>query len=237
MIEWLDDNSTPDFPDTAHALRDPNGLLAAGGGMSPVWLHAAYQRGIFPWHSEGDPRLWWSPAPRAVILPETFRIPRTIRKELNRSPLTFTCNLAFAEVMQACASTHEDQDGSTWIQTEMLAAYTAMSRSGFAMSVECWNNNGELCGGFYGIRIGQAFFGESMFSRSSNSSKLAFALTAPELFEQGVQMIDCQMRTDHLSRFGLVELPRQAFEERLHQAVNSPAPKALPALLRHRIGR
>lgn len=231
MIEWLDDNSAPDFPDTRRALQEPNGLLAVGGGMSSAWLHASYRRGIFPWHSDGDPRLWWSPAPRAVILPATFRVPRTIRKELNRTPLTFTCNLAFADVMAGCANTHEEQDGGTWIQPEMQQAYTDLHRAGYALSVECWTPEGELCGGFYGVRIGRAFFGESMFSRVSNSSKLAFALVAPELFKSGIRIIDCQMRTDHLSRFGLVELPRAEFEQHLRMAVHGPSPAPLPALL------
>ena len=231
MIEWLDDNSAPDFPATSRALKDPNGLLAVGGGMSPAWLHCAYRRGIFPWHSDGDPRLWWSPAPRAVILPHTFRVPRTIRKELNRTPLTFTSNLAFAAVMDGCARTHEEQDGSTWIQPEMQQAYANMHQAGYAQSVECWTADGELCGGFYGLRIGRAFFGESMFSRISNSAKLAFALVAPALFHSGIRIIDCQMKTNHLSRFGLVELPRQEFEQQLRMAVSGPAPTPLPTVL------
>lgn len=236
MIEWLDENDNPEFPDTRRALRDPNGLLAAGGGMSPLWLHAAYRAGIFPWHSDDDPRLWWSPAPRAVILPDTFRIPRTIRKELSRTSFGFTANLAFRDVMQACATTHEEQDGGTWIQNPMLDAYTRMHSAGYALSVECWSEHGTLCGGLYGLRIGRAFYGESMFSRRSNSAKLAFALAAPLLFERGVEIIDCQMHTEHLARFGLIELARASFEQHLHTAIRAPLTPPLPTVLKPATG-
>ncbi|MFK4754317.1 MULTISPECIES: leucyl/phenylalanyl-tRNA--protein transferase [Oceanospirillaceae] len=231
MIDWLDECADPQFPDTSNALNDPNGLLAAGGKITPLWLHHAYSRGIFPWHGHDEPRLWWTPAPRAVILADTFRIPRTIRKELKRSPLSFTSNLAFRQVMAACAETHAKHSG-TWIQPEMIDEYHRLAAAGFALSVECWNNKGDLVGGFYGIRIGVAFFGESMFSRQPNTAKLAFACAAPQLIDNGIKIIDCQMHTEHLARFGIVTLSRRQFESHLHQAIQRiPTRPLLPTWL------
>ncbi|MDO6681080.1 leucyl/phenylalanyl-tRNA--protein transferase [Oceanobacter sp. 5_MG-2023] len=233
MIDWLDECADPQFPDTTNALKYPDGLLAAGGNITPPWLYYAYTRGIFPWHGEDEPRLWWTPSPRAVILPDTFRISRTIRKELKRSPLSFTSNLAFKQVMTACAEVHAEQSG-TWIQPEMIDEYHRLASAGFALSVECWNDQGGLVGGFYGIRIGQAFFGESMFSRQSNTAKLAFACAAPQLFDNGIKIIDCQMHTEHLARFGIVNLDRRSFENHLFQATShQPTRPLLPTWLDH----
>lgn len=221
MIDWPDDIELPSFPATHTALAEPNGFLAYGGKVSPLWLDQAYRRGIFPWNSPDSMRQWWSPAPRAVILPEHFRIPRTLRKLLKRNRPRLTCNLAFRQVMQACASERTYTQG-TWISEEMIESYTRLHQAGRAFSVESWGEDGALVGGFYGLIIGQAVFGESMFSRASNASKLAFAVFAPHLFNQGAQFIDCQMKTDHLAQFGLVELARNDFERRLELAISAP---------------
>lgn len=229
MIVWLDDNAFPQFPPTSQALTDPNGLLAAGGGISPLWLETAYRHGIFPWHNPDEPRLWWSPAPRAIITPDSFRIPRTVRKLLNK-PHRITSNQAFRQVMEACAGPRDGASG-TWINKEMIDSYTALHSTGRAISVEYWNAAGELSGGFYGVLIGRAFFGESMFSKVDNASKIAFAKAAPYLFRYGVELIDCQMRTDHLAQFGLIELDRPEFETLLNKATNAAAILPLPVNL------
>lgn len=220
MIDWLDDAAFPAFPPTGKALTNPNGLLAAGGHTSPLWLDQAYRNGIFPWSDPEDVRLWWSPAPRAVITPESFRIPRSVRK-LFRRPWYLTTNLAFARVMTNCATPRSD-GGGTWISSDMITAYTRLHQAGRALSAEVWDEHGELCGGFYGLLIGRAFFGESMFSRQSGASQFAFGKVAPLLFQQGIDIIDCQMKTDHLARFGLLELTRKDFEVRLHLAISAP---------------
>jgi len=222
MIDWMDEYSAPAFPATDTALDNPNGLLAAGGRLSPEWLLKAYPLGIFPWYEDDSPILWWSPAPRAVITPTSFRIPRTVRKLLKRSRATITCNQAFDAVVEHCATIQRtDEDGSpchgTWITTDMQQAYKQLNRAGPAISIEYWNAEQQLAGGFYGVLLGPVFFGESMFSIDSNASQLAFAAAAPCLFKQGVRLIDCQMNTQHMARFGLIEYTRQQFEFHLHQ--------------------
>lgn len=229
MIDWLDEVSFPQFPPTAKALSEPNGLLAAGGLVSPLWLDQAYRRGIFPWHDPDEVRLWWSPAPRAVITPAGFRIPRSVQKAIRRQKFTITCNLAFERVMRACAAPRADAAG-TWISTDMISSYTRLHQAGRAISVEYWDNS-RLAGGFYGLLIGHMYFGESMFSAVNNASKIAFACAAPVLFSAGVEMIDCQMKTEHLARFGLQELPREAFEQQLHKAVNAESQICLPGVI------
>lgn len=223
MIDWLEETDLPHFPDTKQALDDPNGLLAAGGKLSPTWLDQAYRRGIFPWNDPAEVRLWWSPAPRAVITRESFRIPRTVRKLIKRlnSPgiqSTVTLNLAFDAVIDSCSEPRSYEDG-TWIDDDILHAYKRMHRCGRALSIELWNEQGELAGGCYGLTKGNVFFGESMFSRQPNASKMAFALAAQKLFEAGMEIIDCQMYTDHLAQFGAREIERQEFETllKLHQ--------------------
>lgn len=217
MIDWLEETEHPHFPPTSKAMSDPNGLLAAGGYLSPIWLDQAYRKGIFPWNDPEEVRLWWSPAPRAIVTPETFRIPRTVRKLIKRlSPKeTVTINLAFSAVIEACSEPRSYQDG-TWIDDEILIAYKRMHKAGRALSVEIWNPQGELSGGCYGLLKGNVFFGESMFSRQANASKIAFALFAQKLFDAGVRLIDCQMYTDHLAQFGAREVDRAEFERELH---------------------
>lgn len=220
MIDWLDETSFPAFPPTSTALDDPNGLLAAGGLVSPLWLDQAYRRGIFPWNDPEEVRLWWSPAPRAIIQPHTFRIPRSVRKAQRRQTFRVTANQAFEQVMSACARPRNYESG-TWISDEMIDSYTRLNQAGRAHSFEYWNEHGQLSGGLYGLQIGAAFFGESMFSVESNASKITFAIAAPHLFKAGITLIDCQMKTDHLSQFGLTEQSRDEFEQLLKAALAS----------------
>lgn len=221
MIQWLNEDINPCFPPTTEALSDPNGLLAAGGALSPAWLLEAYRRGIFPWYGDDDPILWWSPSPRLVILPETFRLPHTVRKLIKRSSLHITFDQDFERVMTACAQPRPYAD-DTWINTDMLNAYSELHAQGFASSAEGWDEHGNLVGGLYGVRMGGVFFGESMFSSVDNASKLVFSEFATRAFAAGLSMIDCQMHTHHLAQFGGVELERAEFEQRLKH-VHDPA--------------
>ncbi|MFT4531124.1 MAG: leucyl/phenylalanyl-tRNA--protein transferase [Oceanospirillales bacterium] len=235
MIDWLDDYQRPTFPDTSRAMHEPNGLLAGGGIVSPLWLDTAYRQGIFPWSDPEEERMWWTPSPRAVITPASFRIPRTVRKDLNSTKAHITANIAFRRVMQACAEPRgfsDSKDVGTWISQDMIDAYESLHRAGRAISVEHWNANGELTGGFYGLMIGRVIFGESMFSREPNASKRAFATAAPKLFELGIELIDCQMKTEHLARFGLIELDRDDFEKQLTLNTTKPTIRALPVVLK-----
>lgn len=229
MIDWLDPNLPPDFPPTELALAEPNGLLAAGGQLSPSWLISAYQQGVFPWSDPGDINLWWSPAPRTIITPDTFRIPRTVRKLMKRQAGTITHNTAFDAVITACSEPREQQQ-DTWISEEMIEAYGRLHRMGYAHSIEHWSESGELIGGYYGVLLGAVFFGESMFSRRSNASKIAFAASMPIWIEQGLKLIDCQMNTAHLAQFGSEDVDRISFEERLNDAIKESA-SDLPRLL------
>lgn len=215
MIPWLNPNNPPSFPDTQTTMCEPdyNGLLAAGGCLNSQWLEHAYSKGIFPWFSESDEILWWSPAPRMCILPETFRIPRTVRKLLNKSDHQVFINQDFLSVIKACAQPRGEHNG-VWIHQSMIDAYQELHLNGLAISCELMDNN-ELVGGLYGVLIGHVFFGESMFSNQSNASKLAFAPFAQYLFSQGVKMIDCQMHTKHLAQFGGIMLEREEFESHL----------------------
>lgn len=231
MIDWLDAAQPPFFPASHQALDDPNGLLAAGGRTSPLWLDQAYRQGIFPWNDPDEVRLWWTPAPRAVITAESFRVPRTVKKLINRAKnYTITLNQAFERVIQACAAPRAEESG-TWIDDDIITSYQRMLRSGRALSIELWNPDGDLVGGCYGLLKGQVFFGESMFSRESNASKIAFGVTAPLLFEHGIQMIDCQMHTEHLAQFGAREISRAQFEAQLRQAIQERTQLKLPSAL------
>lgn len=229
MIDWLEQGYFPEFPSTQLAQNEPNGLLAAGGYTTPLWLDQAYRQGIFPWNDPSSERYWWSPAPRAVILAEHFRISRTVKKLLKKEHI-ITANLAFEAVMRACAQPRNGFS-ATWISEEMIQHYTQLHHAGRALSVEYWSATGELIGGFYGVLIGQVFYGESMFSQQDNASKLAFATAAPKLFELGIQLIDCQMNTAHLAQFGLIELSRNDFEQRLKHAIHVSLAANLPSRL------
>ena len=213
MIPWLDPDQSPSFPKTSLALNEPNGLLAAGGTLSVDWLLAAYRQGIFPWFSDDDPILWWTPAPRTILLPCNFHLSKSMRKLIRQQTYRITKNLAFPSVIRHCAKTREDQSG-TWIVKPMINAYLAMYKAGYAHSIECWNTDDQLVGGLYGISLGNVFFGESMFSRAKNTSKLCMH----HLIHSGnYGLIDCQIKTAHLMSLGAIEVGRNQFESMLNQ--------------------
>ncbi len=218
MIPWLD--HTHEFPALALALQEPNGLLAAGGDLSPQRILAAYQQGIFPWFMPGEPILWWSPSPRMVLFPAELVLPKSLKKVVSNRPYRITFDTAFVDVMKGCAAPRGIENG-TWISDEMLAAYKALHESGFAHSFECWMDD-ELVGGLYGLAIGKMFYGESMFARRSDASKIAFAHAVKWLQAQGYQMIDCQMYTDHLARFGARQISRDQFMTKLKTLIDAP---------------
>jgi leucyl/phenylalanyl-tRNA---protein transferase len=227
MVPWLDPRLPINFPDTSEALASPNGLLAAGGQLSTEWLIESYSRGIFPWFNEGEPILWWSPAPRAVLFPEDFRINRSFRKFLKKCSYRVTVNQRFREVMQACAESRPGQPG-TWISKEMLSAYYELHKAGFAHSYECWNDENVMVGGLYGVALGEVFFGESMFRRADYGSRCCLkALVESEKY----QMIDCQMKTDHLMSVGAKEIPRYQFESLLSRYAQSSIDQDLNVVL------
>lgn len=230
MIDWLQEDIAPHFPQTDTAQLEPNGLLAAGGLLTPSWLTSAYRRGVFPWFDDDSPILWWTPAPRMVLKAEDFHLGRTVRKLMRKSDYKISCDLAFSEVIYQCAQPREDEAG-TWITEEMEQAYIRLSANNIAHSVECWDSSGELIGGLYGLQINKAFFGESMFSRASNSSKLVFAYFASFLFDAGITMIDCQMHSDHMAQFGAAEIDRSEFEKLLRRATNDPFKVNYPTFL------
>ncbi|WP_111656642.1 leucyl/phenylalanyl-tRNA--protein transferase [Isoalcanivorax indicus] len=214
-VPWLHPGAT--FPPTRYALDDPNGLLAIGNDLGVDTLLQAYRRGIFPWFSEGQPPLWWTPDPRLVLEPDAFHISRSLRKCLRRDPFQFSIDQAFTSVMSACAAPRDDQDG-TWITDEMRDAYTALHHAGHAHSVEVWQGQ-QLVGGFYGVNLGAMFFGESMFSRCANASKAALALFCLLRNAHGVTLIDCQMETPHLLSLGARPVARVDFERALMERV------------------
>jgi leucyl/phenylalanyl-tRNA--protein transferase len=195
------------FPPVEHAAK--NGLLAVGGDLSPERLLAAYREGIFPWYGDGDPILWWSPDPRFVLLPDELRISRSMRQFLKKGILRITFDQAFREVIAACRKPRPGQDGS-WITPEIRKAYGVLHDLGFAHSVEVWRE-GELVGGLYGVSLGRAFFGESMFSAIPNASKTALIALVPRLKERGFDLIDCQVETAHLAGLGARPIPRREF--------------------------
>lgn len=216
MIPWLADN-TP-FPPVERALRSPDGLLAAGGDLSASRLLEAYRHGIFPWFNPGEPILWWSPDPRMVLIPGEFRISRSLARVLRNKEFEVRCDTAFERVMRGCASPRSGQNG-TWIHEDMIAAYCALHRLGHAHSVEAWMD-GRLVGGVYGVSAGLMFYGESMFSRVSNASKVALAHLVGQLERWHFGMIDCQMKTPHLASLGAREIPRSEFIARLQELVH-----------------
>ena len=216
MIPWLTD-SLP-FPPVECALRSPNGLLAAGGDLSASRLLEAYRHGIFPWFNSGEPILWWSPDPRMVLVPAEFRISRSLSKALRSTTYEVRSDTAFEQVMRACAAPRRGHHG-TWIDENMINAYCALHESGYAHSVETWQG-GKLVGGLYGVSIGRMFYGESMFSSVSNTSKIALAHLARQLERWKFGMIDCQMNTSHLASLGAREIPRAEFIARLRKLVN-----------------
>ena len=193
---------------------DEDGLLAIGGDLSAARLLEAYRHGIFPWYSEGDPICWWSPDPRCVLFPAKLHVSKSMKKLINEKYFSFTTNKCFEKVMRSCKTIKRKGQAGTWIQEEMVEAYTNLHRLGYAHSAEAWQND-ELVGGLYGIKIGKVFFGESMFSTVSNASKFTFIKFVQQLQEDGIQLIDCQQETVHLKSLGAEMIGRSVFIELL----------------------
>jgi len=212
MIPWLPEEVA--FPPLDKALAEPNGLLAAGGDLSPQRLLAAYRHGIFPWYSAGEPILWWSPDPRTVLFPDELKISRSLAKTLRNANYEVRLDTAFGDVVQACASQSRDGQPGTWITGEMQVGYGTLNRLGYAHSVETWIG-GKLAGGLYGVAIGRAFYGESMFTNVRDASKIALAHLCAYLKQRGFGIIDCQMETSHLASLGARSIPRREFAARL----------------------
>jgi leucyl/phenylalanyl-tRNA--protein transferase len=213
-IHWLEQNSAPDsFPELDLALSEPDGLLAAGGDLSIPRLLAAYERGIFPWYSDDQPILWWSPDPRMVLFPDEVHIPKRLKSFLKNNHYKIQFDTAFREVVMACAQPRHLEDG-TWITEEMIDAYCELHARGHAHSLEIWSHEGgeeKLVGGIYGVSIGAMFFGESMFSRETNASKLAFIALARHLQHWGYALLDAQVESAHLLTLGCKTISRDEF--------------------------
>ena len=227
MIPWLRPDSP--FPPVERALRRPNGLLCAGGDLSPQRLITAYRQGIFPWYAEGEPILWWSPDPRQVLFTAELHISRSLRRRLNKQAFQIRYNTTFRQVMLECAAPRRGQTG-TWITPEMIDAYCALHALGYAHSVEAWQDEA-LVGGLYGVLIGRVFFGESMFSRVSDASKVALVHLVARLRQISVPLIDCQQETAHTTSLGARPISRQAFLGWLRRLIDLPplAPFIPPA--------
>jgi leucyl/phenylalanyl-tRNA--protein transferase len=207
------------FPDPE--LAEPDGLLAVGGDLTPERLVAAYLSGIFPWFDDDSPILWWSPDPRLVLEPAALHVPRSLARTLRRGPYRVTADTAFEQVIRACAATARPGQRGTWITESMVAAYLELHELGLAHAFEAWEGE-VLVGGLYGVSLGAMFFGESMFSLRPDASKVAFARGVAHLRGAGTTLVDCQVRTDHLVRFGAVEWPRRRFLDALAVAVEAP---------------
>jgi leucyl/phenylalanyl-tRNA---protein transferase len=208
MLTWLQRNSL-DFPPLSKALREPNGLLAAGGDLRPERLIQAYRHGCFPWFQDGQPILWWSPDPRTVLLPNNLHVSRSLAKVMRQGRYRVTFDQAFAEVIRACAAPRS-YAAETWITSPMQDAYLELHQRGIAHSVEVWRDD-LLVGGLYGLAMGQLFFGESMFSRADNASKVGFVTLVEHLKDWGFVLIDCQMPTEHLLSLGAQTISRTEF--------------------------
>lgn len=203
-------------------LAEESGLLAVGGDLSEARLLHAYSLGIFPWYSKGEPILWWSPDPRLVLFPDDLKISRSLGQTLNKKIFNITLDTAFEKVITFCAKVHQKDKGGTWITDEMIDAYIRLHHLGYAHSVEAWSD-GKLVGGLYGVSLGSAFFGESMFTKKSNASKAAFATLVQQLARWGFSLIDCQLTTPHLISLGAHEIPRAEFLKMLKTALSKPA--------------
>ncbi len=224
-IQRIKDQSL-DFPDTGQALSYPNGLLAIGGDLSIPRLLKAYEHGIFPWYEDPQPIMWWSPDPRSVLFPDELKISRSLRKAMRQSDFRITTDCAFHRIVAGCAEPRFEDHG-TWITNAMGRAYMELHSEGYAHSVEVWNRHGQLVGGLYGVTLGRVFFGESMFSKADNASKMALVATTRVLQQFNYQVIDCQVESEHLRTLGARAIPRLDFEQHLAHTVgmNEPTPK------------
>lgn len=220
MLPWLD-TGEPVFPPTQSALDNPNGLLAAGGELNADWLIKAYPRGIFPWFSEGEPILWWSPSPRCVLFPHAFHLSKSLRKRMRQLDYEIRIDSVFSEVMRACAAPRAQQDG-TWISPAFIDAYTDLARRGIAHSIELFVDN-QLVGGLYGLAFGRVFFGESMFSKIPDGSKICLYHLAKKLLEADYNVIDCQVYNPHLHSLGAQEIDRLEFDQLLKSCDSEPS--------------
>ena len=220
MLAWLARNDP--FPPVERALKDPNGLLAAGADLSVPRLLEAYRRGIFPWFSGAEPPLWWSPDPRMVLHCEELKVSRSLAKSVRNKGYEVRIDTAFSEVLRQCAEPRKGEQG-TWLGRDMQDAYLALHRAGHAHSFETWRGH-DLVGGLYGVAIGRMFYGESMFSRATDASKVALVNLVSHLRDKGFPMIDCQMRTPLLASLGAREIPRRAFLRKLAALVNYAEP-------------
>jgi leucyl/phenylalanyl-tRNA---protein transferase len=223
MIPLL--GSRDPFPPVDRALDEPNGLLAAGATLDVERLVDAYSRGIFPWFSDGDPILWWSPDPRMVLETNGFRISRSLRRRLRRPDYSVTMDRAFRAVLEACAAPRPEQDG-TWLTATMMHAYERLHRAGLAHSVEVWMDD-RLAGGLYGVALGRMFYGESMFSRRTDGSKIALAYLTAQLRDWHFPLVDCQMQTSHLASLGAIEVTRRSFVRAVTRLVKEPGREGL----------
>jgi leucyl/phenylalanyl-tRNA---protein transferase len=231
-LRWINPAAPPhEFPPSHDALAEPNGLLAIGGDLSVERLLAAYQRGIFPWFSDDQPILWWTPDPRAVLFPTEIRISRSLRKTLRKNIFSVSIDQAFNDVVAGCADRGSrlnpenhiisDSDAGTWITASMAAAYEELHAAGHAHSIETWYD-GQLAGGLYGVNIGRVFFGESMFSSVTDASKVALIKLISECHTKGIELIDCQVASGHLARLGSREIPRAEFNRLLARLTSFP---------------
>jgi len=215
-LPWLDSNSVA-FPPVESALSEPNGLLAAGGDLSIAWLLCAYRQGIFPWYELGQPILWWSPDPRLVLFPECLRVSKSLRKFLKKHRYIITFDNHFSEVMSQCAAAREGSSGS-WITEDMQAAYIELHKAGIAHSIAV-HSGSELVGGLYGVALGKVFFGESMFSKEPNTSKLALVYLVRHLQHWNFELIDCQISSEHLISLGATQISRNEFLKKIQHLV------------------
>ena len=225
-LHWLDprDPNQP-FPPPQKAMRDPNGLLAIGGDLSMTRLVRAYSSGIFPWYNPNEPILWWCPDPRAVLEPGAFHVSHSLAKRIKKTDYAVTLDSAFPQVLEACTATREGSHG-TWLGPDMKRAYIDLQAHGYAHSAEVWRE-GRLIGGLYGVALGRAFFGESMFSVETDGSKLALYWLCMQLQAWRFELVDCQIASQHLQRLGAVEIPRDRFLLRLRQAMQHPGRRGI----------
>jgi len=221
-LHWIRTTDPPDhFPDPDQALTDPDGLLAVGGDLSVERLLCAYRQGIFPWYQDDQPILWWSPNPRAVLFPSELHVSRSLRRTLRKNRFTVSINQDFAGVIAGCAT--ERSDTGTWITADMVRAYRQLHDAGHAHSMEVWRDD-QMVGGLYGVNIGRVFFGESMFSRQTDASKVALVLLICICRELSIDLVDCQLASSHLASLGSRQISRQEFHRLLRRYTQFPSP-------------